>query len=155
MTSDARILPVREGEDLGDAPFRFLNGEFHRKVSGSQTGGALCVFDTIRTQQGDPALHVHHEQDEWFFVTEGEFIVAVGGVRHRLRPGDSILGPRGVPHAFRNTTETGRIVVAFAPAGTMEAFFEEGAAINPMTPGAFAELSSRHGMTVVGPPLEG
>jgi hypothetical protein len=37
----------------------------------------------------------------------------------------------------------------------MEAFFEEGAAINPMTPGAFAELSSRHGMTVVGPPLEG
>jgi hypothetical protein len=44
-------------------------------------------------------------------------------------------------------------VVAFQPAGTMEAFFDEGSALSPLMSAAFAELSGRHGMTVVGPPL--
>lgn len=140
--------------DRTGQPFRFLNGRFDCKVSGEDTAGGLCIFDTIRSERGGPALHVHDAQDEWFCVTEGQFDVQVGDTRHHLGPGDSILGPRGVPHAFANTTETGRLLVIFQPAGSMEEFFRAGSATGPMSPAAFAELSRLHGMTVVGPPLD-
>jgi mannose-6-phosphate isomerase-like protein (cupin superfamily) len=150
----ASVPPVvREGEALGGQAFGFLNGAFHLKVSGADTHGGLCAYDTLRSEPGGPPLHVHASQDEWFLVTEGTFVVRVGDVTHSLGPGDSVLGPRGVPHAFRNTSQTGRIMVAFFPAGTMEEFFRQGSDLSPLTPAAFAELSSRHGMTVVGPPL--
>lgn len=147
------LHPVRHGEDAFGNPFAFLNGEFHLKVSGKSCAGGLCIFDTIRHSPGGPPLHIHDDQDEWFFVTEGLFEVRVGEVTHVLAPGDSIVGPRRIPHAFRNTSQTGRIIVGFTPAGSMEAFFAEGAAQGPLSPAAFAALSARHGMTVVGPPL--
>ena len=144
---------VRHDTALDGHSFGFLNGMFHLKVSGASNGGGLCIYDTVRSEPGGPPLHIHAAQDEWFLVTEGEFEIKVGDVLHRLMPGDSILAPRGIPHAFRNTTRTGRIMVAFQPAGTMEEFFFEGSKLSPMTPAAFAELFSRHGMRVVGPPL--
>lgn len=156
MQSDEKAAPprvVRQGEAIRGEVFGFLNGEFHLKVSGADTGGGLCVYDTVRSEPGGPPLHIHFDQDEWFFVIEGKFDVRVGDVIHHLGPGDSVLGPRGIPHAFRNSSKTGRIVIAFQPAGTMEAFFTEGGTLDPLTPVAFAELSSRHGMAVVGPPL--
>ena len=151
--STAAQSPVQKDKDLHGSPFAFLNGAFHLKVSGADTAGGLCIYDTIRHEPGGPPLHVHSDQDEWFFVTEGTFDIRVGDVVHSLGPGDSILGPRGIPHAFRNSSRTGRIMVVFQPAGTMQAFFEEGSTFSPMTPQIFAELSSRHGMKVVGPPL--
>ena len=145
---------ARDADSIG-LPFRFLNGRFDRKVTSSETAGALCVFDTVRTEPGGPPLHIHDAQDEWFLVTEGTFDVRVGETIHKLEPGDSIVGPRGVPHTSANTSVTGRIVVAFAPAGVMEAFFERGSQRGKMTPAELAELSAEHGMRVVGPPLQG
>lgn len=146
--------PVVRGDTALDGhSFGFLNGMFHLKVSSAATGGGLCIYDTVRSAPGGPPMHIHAAQDEWFLVTEGEFQIKVGDVLHTLMPGDSLLAPRGLPHAFRNTSQTGRILVAFQPAGTMEEFFVEGSKLSPLTPAAFAELSSRHGMRVVGPPL--
>lgn len=144
---------VRKDEDRTGASFRFLNGRFDVKVSAAETGGGFCVIDTIRSEPGGPPAHVHHDQEEWFLVTEGRFNFLVGDDRFELGPGDSILGPRGLPHAFSNTTPTGRLIVMFQPAGSMEAFFHEGSRRGKMSPEAFAELSAQHGMKVVGPPL--
>lgn len=149
----ATMAVRRDADRFGD-PFHFLNGRFDLKVSSAETGGALCIFDTVRSERGGPPLHVHAAQDEWFLVLEGSFDVRVGPETHRLGPGDSILGPRGVPHAFANVSETGRLVVLFQPALSMEAFFREGSARGKMTPQGFAALSADHGMTVVGPPLD-
>ena len=142
---------VRAEEDRFLAPLRFLNGRFDCKVSGRDTGGALCVIDTFRMGRGGPPLHLHHHQNEWFFVQEGTFRFHVGGETLLLKEGDSIFGPCGVPHAFVNLSETGRLLIAFQPAGTMEAFFAAGL-LDPMSE-QFRELSRRHGMDVVGPPL--
>lgn len=111
------MTKVAYDQDCQGAPFRFLNGRFDRKVNGADTGGAVCIFDTIRSERGGPPLHIHDEQDEWFYVTEGRFSVRVGNETHSLEAGDSVLGPRGVPHAFTNETETGRIIVVFTPLG--------------------------------------
>jgi len=145
--------PVRIDGDVNATPFEFLNGTFRTKVSGTETCGGMCVFEIIRTTPGGPPLHLHHAQDEWFLVTEGVFDIQVGGVTHRLSAGDSILGPRGVPHAFRNVSDPGRLVIVFQPAGQMEAFFAAGRGPDPMSEADFVALFPRHGMQVVGPPL--
>jgi mannose-6-phosphate isomerase-like protein (cupin superfamily) len=148
----ATLVPNNQDRDAN--PFAFLNGEFHLKVSSADTDGRATVFDTIRHTPGGPPLHLHHDQDEWFLVTEGQFDIRIGESLFHLAPGDSILAPKGVPHSFRNSTQTGRLIVAFLPAGTMEDFFAAGSTGGDMSPQEFAKLFELHGMQVVGPPLQ-
>ncbi len=150
-TTNLTVVVVRAGEDRGSAPLKFLNGRFDCKISGADTNGALCAYDTWRFKPGGPPLHKHPDQDEWFLVLEGDFKFQVGDEMFALKPGDSLFAPRGVPHAFRNITETGRLMVTFQPAGAMESFFSS-EMVDP-TSQAFKDLSLSHGMEVVGPPL--
>ena len=94
-------------------------------------------------------------QDEWFYVVSGTYVVEVGGELHHLAPGDAVLAPRGVPHGWAlDGTEPGRMLIAFQPAGTMEAFFDTASQLPGMpSPEAAAPLFEAHGMTIVGPPL--
>src|SRR5918993_5717979 len=56
--------PVSEGADRFGSPAFFLNGRFDCKVSGQDTDGRLCIFDTVRTHTGGPPLHYHEDQEE-------------------------------------------------------------------------------------------
>lgn len=111
----------------------------------------LLVLENTFRAPGGPPRHLHLEQDEWFYALEGEFVIEVGGARHGLRPGDSVLGPRRVPHVWASTGP-GRILVAFSPAGDMEAFFREVTKAGSM-PSQDPAIWAAHGMEVVGPPL--
>ena len=142
---------VQRDADRFDRPVHFLNGRFDIKLSTGDCGGKIFVVDTVRSGHGGPPLHYHHEQDEWFLVQEGSFRFQIGEALYELGPGDSILGPKGVPHAFLNLTPAARLLVAFFPAGSMEAFFAH-ALVDPRSE-EFRALSRKHGMEVVGPPL--
>ncbi len=122
------------------------------KVS-TQDGGGLFILENTFREKGGPARHLHHDQDEWFYAIEGEFIVEVGRERIRLTPGDSLLAPRKVPHVWAYVGDArGRILIAFMPAGKMEAFFREVTKANAMPP-QDPELWRAHGMELLGPPL--
>ena len=70
-----------------------------------------------------------------------------------LYPGDSLLAPRSVPHVWAYVGNgRGRILVAFMPAGAMEAFFREVTKANAMPP-QDPQLWRAHGMELLGPPL--
>lgn len=136
-----------------------MGGRFDLKVSARDTGGELCVYDTVRQTKGGPALHRHHSQDEWFYVLRGEFIVQVGEQTVRLLPGDSAFAPRRIPHAFAMVSEgEGQMLVLFQPAGTMEDFFRQMSRFGPAIPKdqetALKQLWLDHGMEVLGPPLK-
>jgi quercetin dioxygenase-like cupin family protein len=91
-------------------------------------------------------------QDEWFYVMEGEVLFQVGDKRVKLGAGESVLGPRGIPHGFLGVGEKpARMVIAFTPAGMMEAFFREVAV--PHGPAMDAAVFARYDMRYVGPPL--
>jgi quercetin dioxygenase-like cupin family protein len=119
----------------------------------SRDGGGLFILENTFHEKGGPARHLHHDQDEWFYAVEGEFVFEIGQEKFRLKPGDSALGPRQVPHVWAFTGGgRGRILVAFVPAGRMEAFFREvtkAGAMPPQDPG----LWRAHGMELLGPPL--
>lgn len=144
----------RHGEEL-----LIMGGRFDLKVSARDTGGGFCLYDTVRQAKGGPALHLHHFQDEWFYVIRGEFIVHVGDETVRLHPGDSAFAPRKVPHAFAKVSEDeGQMLVLFQPAGSMEDFFRQMAKLGPGIPRnqevLLKELWAQYGMEIVGPPLK-
>src|SRR6266702_1181487 len=122
------------------------------KVLPRETGGGLFVIEHKGLGHGGPPVHLHLHQDEWFYVMEGEVLFQVAGERKTLRAGESMLGPRGIPHGFVGVGEKpAHMVIAFSPAGMMEAFFREVAVANG--PKMDAGLFARFEMQYVGPPL--
>jgi quercetin dioxygenase-like cupin family protein len=123
------------------------------KVTPQDNSGDLLILENIFHERGGPPRHLHYEQDEVFYALEGEFLIEVGEQRRLLRPGDSLLAPRRVPHVWAHVGEgRGRILITFAPAGQMEAFFRVVTPTNAM-PQQNADLFRAHGMELVGPPL--
>lgn len=119
----------------------------------------FAFFDTVRENGfGGPPLHLHHKQDEWFFVIRGEFKVQVGDEVLILKEGDSAFAPRKVPHTFSKTSEgVGQMMVLFQPAGKMEDFFIERASLEIETDlskkeAALKTLWNRHGKELVDQP---
>ena len=154
--SPARIARVAAGADRYGERRRLGSSNIAFKVTPEDSAGVLVLENTFYAP-GGPARHLHHHQDEWFYIAEGEFLMEIGSERFELRQGDSILGPRGAPHVWAYTgsagsSAPGRIVVAFFPAGQMEAFFREVTQANAMPP-QDPELWRRHGMALLGPPL--
>ena len=125
------------------------------KVSTLDTDGGLSVAEITSFDKGGPARHLHHEQDEWFYVVEGEYAIEVGEERYELGPGDSVLAPRKVAHVWAHVGEgTGRVIAALQPAGEIEAFFDELATLGSSPEREVLRRTfSSHGLELTGPPL--
>lgn len=147
-------VKVEAGRDRFGQSFTYLGARFDLKVSGQDTNGGMSLYDTTRFEKIGPSLHTHTDLNEWFFVTGGEFKFQVGTDIFRLKAGDSLLGPLGVPHAFVKTSEEpGRLLIMHQPAGTMEAFFQEIRQLKNPTPAERDALMRKHGMIPMGPRL--
>ena len=137
----------RFGEDRG------LGISFIRFKVMPEDSRNIFVIENEFHGKGGPARHLHHDQEEWFYAVEGEFIAEVGQESVRLSPGDSLLAPRQVPHVWAHIGEgRGRMLIVFNPAGKMEAFFREVTKANAMPPQDPA-LWQAFGMELLGPPL--
>jgi mannose-6-phosphate isomerase-like protein (cupin superfamily) len=133
---------------LGGFPIDF-------KVGTQDTDGGLFIMENLNQTKGGPPRHLHHDQEEWFYAMAGEYLLEIGNERFDLGPGDSILAPRMVPHAWAfKGNDHGRLLIAFQPAGLMESFFEKLAKIKGEPAKAeLKRLFHAHGMEITGPPL--
>ncbi len=123
------------------------------KVTSADTGGAMLVIENTNRGRGGPAKHHHLAQDELFCVIEGEYVIVIGDQRFDLKPGDTILAPRLVPHVWAYVGNTiGRLLITFTPPGSMESFFRLVSKGNSM-PVQDPALWRAHGMELLGPPL--
>jgi DNA-binding transcriptional MerR regulator len=155
------------GFSVGPGEARFdeevkLNGEPHDcKVSGRDTGGAMCVFQFTGSTSGP--LRLHRDQDEWIYVVDGEVMFVVGETQFRGRAGESVFLPRRTAHAWVSANGGPvSILDVYQPAGRMEEFFREVGKYSGGPPihevlsfDEFSRLFREHGMEVVGPPLGG
>lgn len=126
------------------------------KISSNDTAGDLAVFEqTGYTPNGGPPFHIHLHQDEWFFITEGEYLFQVGEDRYTMKAGETIFLPRNIPHAFIQLTEKAKTIVSYLPAGKMEDFFKttDSWTTTPLKEEVI-KVFEEHGMKVVGPPLK-
>lgn len=146
----AEVHVVGAGSDrLGERRTRGFSTVLFKALP-AETNNGLFVIEHLHLTHGGPPLHYHIAQEEYFYVLEGEVVFQVGDVRRRLTAGESVVGPRGVPHAFcGNDSNPGRMLIAFAPAGKMEPFLRASTAPNP--PAWTAEFFRDHEMVLVGP----
>lgn len=145
---------VSAGQDRSNRPHHMGITTNNFKVSGKDTGGGLFALEQTFHERGGPPRHLHPHQDEWFYAIEGTFQFEIGESKFTLHSGDSILAPRNVPHVWAFVgTGGGRILVSFAPAGKMEAFFEHIAASHSMPPQT-PDLWNSYDMQLLGPPLK-
>jgi mannose-6-phosphate isomerase-like protein (cupin superfamily) len=139
-------LGAEDGERL---PFGEV--EVVVKASAATTGGAFTIFE--ENEPVDTPLHVHANEDELFYVLEGEHVFQVGDQEFQAGPGGLVFAPRGVPHAQRRVVpRTGRVLVLTSPAG-FEGFFRELAEADragTIGPGAYARASKKYGITWLG-----
>ena len=72
--------PVLAGGDRHEKPGLMIWGRIPlaTKVSTAETGGLFYSFEHREMAKGGPPRHVHHEQDEWFYVLKGRYVFEVG-----------------------------------------------------------------------------
>ena len=94
-------------------------------ATGAETNGAFFLCECLVPPGGGPPPHVHHREDESFYVQEGELTLHAGDQTLSASAGDFVHVPRGTVHSFRNTsTMNAKMLVLATPAG-LEKFFEE------------------------------
>jgi mannose-6-phosphate isomerase-like protein (cupin superfamily) len=130
------------------------------KLTGEDTGGALSAFELQALPQSGPFLHVHHREDEWYYVLSGEFIFKAADESCQLSAGGSIWLPRGIPHIWANTTNANAKLILVCQPGGFEKFFEEMGremenVSQPEAHKKMGEVMARYGMEMLGPPLLG
>ena len=93
---------------------------------GEDTGGAFTLFEEETSPQIGALPHLHHEEDQAFYILEGEHEFVCDGQAFATEAGSFVYVPRGVVHSFTNVgTTPGRILVLSTPAGGTERFFFE------------------------------
>jgi quercetin dioxygenase-like cupin family protein len=97
-------------------------------VTGEESGGTCFIIEGMAPPGGGPPPHVHHFEDESFYILEGTVTFQADGRTFQASPGDFVHIPRGTVHSFRNDGKVnGKALVVISPAGPagMQRFFEE------------------------------
>ncbi len=103
-----------------------LGDLYEFKATSGDTGGAYALVEVTATPGlPGPPPHIYHNEDEAFYVLEGEVELNVEGNLSTVGPGSFVNIPKGTLHTYRNAGTThARFVVLLTPGG-FEGFFEE------------------------------
>ena len=126
----------------------FAGAVFLVKASTETTAGGFAIIEEVDPL--DTPLHVHANEDELFYVIEGEHVFRVGGEEFAAGPGAVVFAPRHVPHAHRRVVpREGRFLTMVAPPG-LEGFFRElseAESAGGAGPEAYERASMKYGIT--------
>ena len=123
--NERRPAFVAPGTSITGKILNVLGDRVTVKISGGETVGAYAILEDETDPGNGPPMHVHHKEDEAFYILEGDYEFHVGGRVIRARAGSFLYGPREIPHRFQNVgMARGRMLAFIQPAG-VEYFFEE------------------------------
>src|SRR3712207_3315771 len=103
------------------------------KATKEQTGGQYTLVEVLAPDGFASPLHVHHFEDESFWILEGEMTFYVGDQTIKARPGSFLLGPKEVPHAFAVDSGPARLLFVLSPAGFEDLVREMGEPARELT----------------------
>jgi mannose-6-phosphate isomerase-like protein (cupin superfamily) len=135
------------------------------KATAEHTGGRYALVEILAPDGYEGVLHVHHFEDEGFYILEGEMTFYVGDQTIKAGPGSFLFGPKDVPHAFTVDSGPAKLLFVLSPAGMEGAIREMGVPARtlsvPPPPEAppdevemerLAAIGARYGAEIVGPP---
>ena len=150
---------LTSGEGLADVWWK--TGRITVKAGPDETGNAFSQFVVDDPRGGGPPLHVHHNEDETFYILEGEVTMFVGDERIDLVAGDYVFGARGIPHAYLVRSERARMLVTISPSGSEQLFVSLGVPVTDAEPPTetvmppmpeMVRLFAAYGAEILGPP---
>lgn len=151
---------VRKGEGR---TLHYAGNLMQWKLEEDHSHGFCSVVEIVMRRDEEPPLHVHEREEEMYFLQEGEVTFYVGSDVIEAKPGDAVLLPRRVPHAFSvsKASETARLVLLVWPSNSLAGYFDTmgreatGSAMAPPEPDfpveKAVEAIAPHGVTLLGP----
>jgi mannose-6-phosphate isomerase-like protein (cupin superfamily) len=120
--TDSTVLESGEGQSF------WLMGDFYAiKTSSKHTGGAYSITEIQSFPGNGPPPHIHHREDECFYIVEGAFSFIVSGQVFDVADGDYVRVPKGTPHTYKNVGAIpGKMIVIFSPGGFEQLWAEIG-----------------------------
>ena len=159
MSTTAAPIALQQGE--GEALW-FLGALGVIKAPSAATGGTVTVTEWLAPEGHGSPLHLHHSEDEWFYVLDGELTFWVGGAVTVAGPGAFVFGPRDVPHTFLVSSPEARFLLVTEPGGFedfVRALSEPAtartlppASVQPPAPEVMMAAAAEHGIEILGPP---
>jgi quercetin dioxygenase-like cupin family protein len=122
-------------------------------ATAEDTQGQFALIEAVARKGNVPPPHIHHREEETFYVLEGEMTVSVGDRTIKATPGTTVIVPRDVVHSFAIESEQLRVLILLTPAG-MEGWFKEfsvPASALTLPPAAEVPYSEIQRMLEVGP----
>jgi quercetin dioxygenase-like cupin family protein len=157
----APVNPIALAHGEGEALW-FLGSLATIKASAETTAGRVGAIENFAPRGSGSPLHVHHNEDEWFYVTEGELTFWVGGQVITAAAGSFVYGPRDIPHTFTVSSDTAQFLLVVEPGGFegfVQSLGEPAAALvipppatEPPDVEAMARLAADYGIEILGPP---
>jgi quercetin dioxygenase-like cupin family protein len=123
--------------DAGDGEHTWFSGTLMSvKAGGEQTRAGFTLIEVSQPPRFVVPPHIHDDEEEAFYVLEGQLRVSCGEQTWTVGPGDFVLMPRGIPHTCSTLGDGGaRLLQITSPAG-FEAFIAEAGepATEPIVP---------------------
>ena len=146
--------------------FWFLDTHVKIRISKDHNSDGISVLEHHAYYGDSPPLHIHQTEDEIFVVLEGEFKFVIGSKEHKLKANETILAPKGIPHAYRVESQGGGKWLTITTGHDFENFVKAISRLaiadslpekqGPPTEAFKAELTAKaaeFNIEIVGPPL--
>lgn len=156
---DTGLTPYALGSEEGEILW-FFGTILTFRATSEQTGGRFALVEQLARRGMATPLHVQPEDDESFYVIEGELTFYLGDGRPILAPAGSFVHvPAGAAHAFQVDSESARFLDLTTPQheSFMRAAGEpaQGRVLPPEGPpdmDRVGEASRHYGVEILGPP---
>ena len=119
MSRAQMLKPVAVGKDEGEARW-WLGGLAVIKATAADTGGQMTIIEVTEPRGSAAPVHVHHRENEGFWLLEGHATFEVGETRIDAHAGDYVFGPRDIPHRFSVGDAGCRMLFIMTPGGFEE-----------------------------------
>lgn len=118
MTEQATqpLEPLVVRNDEGEARWWF-EGLAVIRATAANTGGLMTIVEMNEPPGHEAPLHVHHREDEAFYILEGSARIHVGDKSFGVGPGDYAFGPREIPHRYSIGDKGCRMLFICTPGG--------------------------------------
>lgn len=143
----------------------FLDSLMTIRISSSESKDGIFMVEQTLPFGESPPLHIHHNEDEAFYILSGTIRFLIGGEERIVHTGDTLIAPKGVPHSFRVESPEGARCLTVATGSDFETIIRRGGrpatgrilpakiAPTPEVMEALFALAAENGIEVVGPPL--
>lgn len=111
-TLDAVAVPAGGGEAIW-----WFGGLAEIKATAADTGGLMTIVEITEPPGMEGPLHVHHREDEAFWILEGDVTIEVGDTVIECHAGDYAFGPRDIPHRYTVGDAGCRMLYIMTPGG--------------------------------------